>query len=105
MLDQQRLRTGVEPCIAVVLVLAQLRGGQERDLLVQDRVVTGRRDVARGDKRQPQKIVLAPGPHAASFRRVPPMQHIALLELMRRSFKDVRARARWVAEEHAEYVL
>ena len=51
------------------------------NLLIQHPAVAGGDDIAAGGQRQPEIIVGAVGAHPAADRRMPPVLHIAFLEL------------------------
>ena len=57
----------------------------------QDGLVAGGRHIVRDDKRQPQQIIGEARAHAATRRRMPPVQHIPGFELVPRGLQDVLA--------------
>ena len=69
--------------VGVVLLGRQRRSLQVRDRLVEDGVVGGDGEVSLCDVGQPQPVVGDVGADAATGRRMPPVLHIALDELMR----------------------
>src|SRR5690606_39087295 len=84
--------TGSELCVALVFACCQLRALEERNLLVQHPLVAQRLHVDRGDVRQPHEVVRDPGAHATRRRRVPPVQHVALWELVRGRLEQLGTR-------------
>ena len=78
----------------VILLLFGLqdRRSQERHPLVEQSRVAGCGDVVAGDERQEVEIVGDPCADAAARRRVPPVLHVALLELSGGRSQDLRAR-------------
>ncbi len=68
--------------VTFVLVWLQWITLEKGDLLVKDAVIAGALYITGCDKRQPQQIVGNVGAHAATRRRMPPMQNIACLKLV-----------------------
>jgi hypothetical protein len=89
------------------LVLAGLQQprGEPAHLLVQDGVIAGTADVERRDVGQPEQVVGEAGADALAQRRVPPVQHVALHELVGRVQQDLPARERGIEVEKRRRVL
>ena len=78
--------------VVLLLVGPQHRGLQERHSLVEQGGIAGRGDVVVDDQRQEVQVVGDARADAAAGRRVPPMLHVALLELPRRRPQDLGPR-------------
>ena len=105
----QRARPALVPAEALVdrlLVVRHRRPLEERGRLVEHARVAGRVDVAGGQERQPHVVVAEVRPHADGVSgRVPPVQHVALLELPRRRPQQVLARRLGPAPQQGGGVL
>src|SRR5438309_2315196 len=78
--------------IRVVLAGRERSRRDEPDALVEDAGIARDRDVARRDPWQPEEVVREMRTDAASERRVPPMEHVALDEPMRGMEENLGAR-------------
>ena len=103
--ERRRGGRGLVGRVAVVLVRSQRLGAEERHRLVEDPRVACRGDVLAHDVGEPGQVVRAAGAHAATGGRVPPVQDIALLELMLGRLEDVRARHPGCGVEQRQDVL
>src|SRR5690606_22615593 len=84
---QAVLQDRTVPCRLVMVVALVLVGPkgcscEEGGLLVQHAAIAGHLHVPGGDERQPQQVVGYARSYAATARRVPPVQHVALQELV-----------------------
>ena len=73
--------------------------------LVEHRGIAGCVAIVAGNKRQPQEVVGTARAHAAVHRRMPPVQHVALRELMRGAQQQVGAHPRRLGVHHRHRVL
>ena len=83
----------------------QRRAFDEGDLLLQDRLVAGHRDVVRDGIGQPHDVVGDHRAHAGAGARQPPVLHVAFPELPRRRVEDLLARQRRVVQQEGQRVL
>ena len=67
--------------------------------------IAGGADVMAGHQRQPQVVIGTARAHAAVQRRVPPVQHVALRELVRRAQQQVGTDPRRFGMDHRHRVL
>ena len=74
--------------VALVFVRLQRQRMQVGDSFVEDVGVAGGGDVVAHDERQPEVVVGESRANAAAGRRMPPMLHVALLELARRGLQN-----------------
>ena len=91
-----------------VQILALRRHGgsvDERDDLVQHADIPGDADIVRDGERQEQPVVGEARADAASRWRVPPMLHVAFLELMAARAHEVRARLLGGGDRERHHVL
>ena len=92
MLEQRRLLRGhARQVVPLHLIGIERRRLEERDSLVQNRFVARPGDVDADRVRQPKKIVRTTCPRATTYRRMPPVLHVAFHELSRRREQDVCA--------------
>src|SRR5512147_3207867 len=75
---------GRELSITFLFIWFQCLRAQEWNLLLQNRPIPGQAHIMSGDIGQPDHIVGTARAQSASCRRMPPVQHITLLELMSR---------------------
>ena len=94
-----------ETGIAVALVGRERRGMKKRDFFLQDCFIAGYLNILTDCKRQPQQIVGAAGPHALVRRRMPPVEDIALLELVRGAVKNMGADTRRIIVQKGHDIL
>jgi hypothetical protein len=75
----------------VGLVLARLQRATEDEggALVEHGLVSGGVQIEPGDPGEPEQVVREPGPDPAARGRVPPVEHVALRELVGRVFQDL----------------
>ena len=76
---------------ALGLSFLQWLGFEERDHLVEDRVVARGADVMSGDERKPEKIITDPSADPGAGLGMPPMLDIAFDELARGRAQDLLA--------------
>ena len=91
--------------VRIVLARAQCRPFEERDHLVEHREVAGDLNVVGGGICQPHAIVGDPRAHSLPRRRQPPVLHVALDELPRRSAQEMLARQRRLRYRERHHVL
>src|SRR5262245_57664551 len=93
--------------LTVILLLPWLqhRRGQKRHLLVEEGVMAGDGDVMAYDEGQEQEIVRDACADALAGRRVPPVLHVAFLELPARRPQDLRPRLLRRAVDEGHHVL
>jgi hypothetical protein len=72
---------------AFVFIRPEIRRAQERHVLVQHGHVTASLDVVRRHEREPDQVVGDAGPDPAAVRGKPPVQDVALLELVARGLQ------------------
>ena len=88
-----------------LLVRFQQRLFEKRHHFIKHRSIAGNAYVERCDKWKPQEIVRKARAHAAARRRVPPMLHIALFELMTAGNQYLLTRDRRTAVDEGHDVL
>ena len=103
--ERGRLRGGSEALIALRVARSERIALQKLDLLVEQRLVTGRGDVVRGREGKPEQVVGAARTGAAAGLRMPPVQHVPDLELAPGGVQDVRAAEAGSAVHESHHVL
>ena len=103
--ERVKLAAGQVARIAIVFVSAQRRRLEKGQWLVENAAVTGGLDVLAGDVGQPQQIIRTAAAHATILRWMPPVQHVALLELVGGAGEDMRAGALRVGVQQGQHVL
>ncbi|EXS70698.1 hypothetical protein BF95_09100 [Sphingobium sp. Ant17] len=78
--------------VTIGLAGRERRRPQKWNFFVQNGFVAGRLDIVRDGIRKPDEIVGAAGSDPAVRRRVPPMEHVALFELVRSGGEDMLPR-------------
>ena len=91
-LVERLLQAGMRGQVVIrLLVRIDQAALDEAHAFVQHRNITGDLQVTAGGERQPQVVVGTARAHAATLRRMPPVQHVALRELVGRAEQQVLA--------------